>query len=200
LFRSYGHDIHWVVEALFYGTSGPLVVWFSLRIIRQWNLEKELAEVEVLRLNADLQQRVEERTRELREKNEALAAANRQLQELDCLKSEFVSLVSHELRAPLTNMRGALELMEGGCPALNSTCARMFVIVNTQVNRLGRMVDEVSAYASKRQADARAKPWMCGSQIGVGEFAARCITRQFIARRTNHLWARFNGCKCRQSR
>ena len=98
----YSHDIHWAVEVLFYGTSGPLVVWFSLRVIRHWNLEKELAEADVMRLNVELQQRVEERTQELREKNEALAAANRQLHELDQLKSEFVSLVSHELRAPLT--------------------------------------------------------------------------------------------------
>ena len=196
VFDHYGHDIHWVVEALFYGTSGPLVVWFSLRIIRQWNLEKELAEVEVLRLNAELQQRVEERTRELREKNEALAAANRQLQELDRLKSEFVSLVSHELRAPLTNMRGALELMEGGCPALNSTCARMFVIVNTQVNRLGRMVDEV-LNVSRIEAggltlahEAVDVVWLADRVID--EFAARHTSRQF--RRltgTNHLrlWA-----------
>jgi signal transduction histidine kinase len=41
---------------------------------------------------------VDNRMRELREKNDALAAANAQLQELDRLKSEFVSLVSHELK------------------------------------------------------------------------------------------------------
>lgn len=183
VYDHYGHEIHWAVEVLFYGTSGPLVVWFSLRVIRQWNLEKELAEAEVYRLNVELQQRVDERTHELREKNEALAAANRQLQELDHLKSEFVSLVSHELRAPLTNMRGSLELMQGDCPALNSTCARMFAIVNAQINRLGRMVDEVLS-VSRIEAGGltlarEAVDVMWLADRAIDEFAARHITRQF---------------------
>ncbi|HEY4687884.1 MAG TPA: HAMP domain-containing sensor histidine kinase [Anaerolineae bacterium] len=140
---NFGDWSHYALEVLFYGTTGPIVVWITLRVVRQWVEQKEQAEAEVYRLNAELQQRVDERTRELREKNEALAAANTQLQELDRLKSEFVSLVSHELRAPLTNVRGAIELMEGGCPALNPTCTRMFKIVSEQIGRLGRMVDEV---------------------------------------------------------
>ncbi len=86
---------------------------------------------------------MDERTRERREKNEALATANTELQQLDRMKSEFVPLVSHELRAPLTNMRGALEVMEDGCPALNPTCTRMFKIVNEQAGRLGWLVDDV---------------------------------------------------------
>jgi signal transduction histidine kinase len=65
------------------------------------------------------------------------------LQQLDQMKSEFVSLVSHEFRAPLTNMRGALELMGDTCPAVNPTCTRMIGIVEEQASRLGRMVEDV---------------------------------------------------------
>jgi signal transduction histidine kinase len=122
---------------------GPLLMWFVLGLVGTWIKQKEQAEAEVYRLNTELQQRVEERTRELRTKAEALTAANERLQELDRLKSEFVSLVSHELRAPLTNVWGAIELMESDCPARNATCTCMFPVVVDQIGRLGRLVDEV---------------------------------------------------------
>ena len=52
-------------------------------------------------------------TAQLAAANADLAAANAELRQLDRLKSEFVSLVSHQLRAPLTNIRGALEIVGG---------------------------------------------------------------------------------------
>ncbi len=43
---------------------------------------------------------------ELRDNNRELAAANHKLQELDKLKSQFLSVATHELRTPLTVMLG----------------------------------------------------------------------------------------------
>ncbi len=193
---NYGDWAHYALEVLFYGTTGPIVMWIILRIVRTWVEQKEQAESEVYHLNAELQQRVDERTRELREKNEALAAANEQLQDLDRLKSEFVSLVSHELRAPLTNVRGAVELMESGCPALNPTCTRMFKVVSEQIGRLGRMVDEVLDVSrietggltlSREAVDVT---WV--TDRVVDEFTARHVHRKFRRPRSlEHLqlWA-----------
>ncbi len=139
----FGHEFHWYFEILFYATTGPIVIWYGLRLIRQWLGEKEEAEAEVYRLNEELQQRVEERTRELSEKNEALAQANAELQQIDRMKSEFVSLVSHELRAPLTNMRSALELVEGPENHLDANISSILPIIRDQVSRLTRLVEEV---------------------------------------------------------
>lgn len=95
------------------------------------------------RLNEDLAERVETRTRELAERNRELQRANAELQELDRLKSEFVSLVTHQLSAPLTNMRGVIELVRNRCTAPNPTCVRMLGLLEGQSARLNRLVTDV---------------------------------------------------------
>lgn len=62
-------------------------------------------------LNAQLELKVEQRTRTLSDAYRQLEEQNRMLQELDRLKSDFVSMVSHELRTPLTSLTGGLELL-----------------------------------------------------------------------------------------
>ncbi len=49
---------------------------------------------------------------ELKKNNEELAAANRKLQELDRLKSKFLSVATHELRTPLTVILGYNAMLE----------------------------------------------------------------------------------------
>lgn len=77
-----------------------LVSWLSAR-----SLENALADLRTL--NVELEQRVEDRTREL-------AEANEHLKELDRLKSHFLSMVSHELRTPLNAILGFTEMLEAG--------------------------------------------------------------------------------------
>jgi signal transduction histidine kinase len=61
--------------------------------------------------SVELERRVEERTRHLTQALEQLDHQNQALLALDKQKSEFVTLVSHELRAPLTNINSGLELL-----------------------------------------------------------------------------------------
>lgn len=56
-------------------------------------------------LNNNLETKVHERTRELEE-------ANRKLQELDKMKTDFLSTVSHELRTPLTSVLGFAKIIK----------------------------------------------------------------------------------------
>ncbi len=105
--------------------------------------DRKRREEEIRRLNVSLNEQVAERTRELAQKLEQLAQANAELQKLDQMRSEFVSLVSHQIRAPLTNMQGAAERMRADCPALTGTCTRMFAILEQQTARLDRLVQDV---------------------------------------------------------
>jgi signal transduction histidine kinase len=181
----YGDWAHYGIEVLLYALLGPTVMWFVLRTMRTWVEQKEQAEAEVYRLNVELQQRVEDRTRELATKAEALTAANERLQELDRLKSEFISLVSHELRTPVTNVRGAIELMEGDCAALNPTCARMFQIISGQIGRLGRLVNDVLNISSIEAGGLS----LNREAVDVVRIAERAVD-EFAARRTGHVLRR----------
>ena len=184
----YGDLAHYGMEVFLYAAIAPIAMWFVLGIVRTWIEQKEQAEAEVYRLNIELQERVEERTRELRAKAEALTAANERLQELDRLKSEFVSLVSHELRAPLTNVRGAIELMEDGCPALNATCSQMFNVVAEQIGRLGRLVDDV-LNVSRIEAGGLSLTFAAVDFVQIAERAVD----EIAARQTGHVFHRPGG-------
>jgi len=105
--------------------------------------DRKHRDAEIRRLNINLHEQIAERTRELADKVQQLANANTDLQQLDKMRTEFVSVVTHQIRAPLTNMRGAFERMEGNCGAINATCARMFVILAQQSERLDRLVKDV---------------------------------------------------------
>jgi PAS domain S-box-containing protein len=119
--------------------GGPLGTAVILRDITS----RKQREKEIRRLNANLNAQVADRTRELAGKVEELAHANTELQKLDQMRSEFVSLVSHQIRAPLTNMNGAVQRMQADCLRVNPTCTRMFSIFEQQISRLDRLVQDV---------------------------------------------------------
>ena len=110
-------------------TDAPSGMSIILRDITQ----RRQREAEIRRLNASLNEQVAARTRELSEKLHELARANAELQKLDQTRSELVSMVSHQVRAPLANMRGAMERMQPTCGLVSPTCGLMLEIMNQQI-------------------------------------------------------------------
>jgi signal transduction histidine kinase len=115
---------------------------------RRLGQELRLRAAELAELNASLQVRVDEATAELKERYE-------QLKELDRMKSQFLSIASHELKTPITAMSGFLQvalrrvrrLSEGEVPAPLGDGLRAITdqleVVYRQTGKLARLIDEL---------------------------------------------------------
>jgi PAS domain S-box-containing protein len=99
--------------------------------------------LENARLLETLEERVGIRTREL-------AEANKRLQELDRLKSDFVSNVSHELRTPITNVLLYLDLLEQ--PGREDRHGAYMQVLRRESERLGHLIEDLLMLSRMDQA------------------------------------------------
>jgi signal transduction histidine kinase len=134
-------------EIVLFAVIGPIAVFATLTWVARLLRDYETTSAELAVVNADLEAIVLERTRhleeatgQLAEANAELAEANEDLRKLDTLKSEFVSLVSHQLRAPLTNIRGALEIVQADAGALPPGSRRTLDILAVESDRLSSLI------------------------------------------------------------
>lgn len=101
------------------------------------------AQEELQAFNRQLEAKVEARTQELKEMVANLAELNRELKSLDRMKSEFVALVSHELRAPLTTILTGLEVVLRGAAHMEENIHTSLKLIKKEAERLSGFVETI---------------------------------------------------------
>ena len=100
------------------------------------SIRNSLSMEEINELNKSLQRRIDEATKELR-------FSNRQLQRLDEAKNEFISMASHQLRTPLTSIKGYLDMMlEGDLGKISPTQRAVLREAFSSSERMVRLIND----------------------------------------------------------
>lgn len=111
--------------------------------------ERKLAEMELEKLNKELEHKVKRRTRQLEQ-------ANKRLQEILDLRSKFIADASHELRTPLTIIQGNIDLLlrsiHPDCPGENK---EMLDTVNNEVEHMSGILSDLTVLSNAEAGDDR---------------------------------------------
>ncbi len=92
----------------------------------------------------DLEEKVNIATGDLARANEHLKRANEKLIELSQAKSDFIAMVSHELRSPLTSILGFSDLLMQGEPGdLNANQREFMEIISQNTRRLVDLINNL---------------------------------------------------------
>lgn len=92
----------------------------------------------------ELEQLIRQRTRALMEAEKQLAHTTTELDRLNEMKVEFISIATHELRTPLTSIVGYLDLLEEGrFGDVPKSMERPMASLRRNAHRLKRLVDEM---------------------------------------------------------
>lgn len=124
------------------GNFKPIPVSSSNEIGRLTKIFDDTA-LELLEIRKKLETKIDIANKDLEQKNRELIAANEELKKVDELKSDFISLVSHELKTPLSSIRISAEYLESEAKKDPEIQKQMFEIILRNIDRLTRLINDI---------------------------------------------------------
>ena len=112
--------------------------------------------------------------------NQELERANQELEKADKLKDHFLSMASHELKTPITSIRGQAQLgmrrltKQTELPAELAPLRTALERIDQQTHRLNSLVDDLLDLSILRSGKMTLRPTRCD----VGEMCREVITEQ----------------------
>ena len=146
LMRNDWNDWQSIVQLLPFVVSGLIIALITS--------QRERARLQALEAEQELQTYAED-----------LEAANQRLEDADQMKDRFLSIASHELKTPITTIRGQAQLMLRRISKKSHTdldgIAATLERINEQTSRLTMLIDELLDVSSMRAGKAQLNRRTC---------------------------------------
>lgn len=109
-----------------------------------WAIDRSFLYKEVASFNKVLREKVDKATKDLRQSNTQLETALAELKTLDQAKSEFISIASHQLRTPISIIRGYISMiLDGDFGPIPDEQRTMLGKTQTGVKQLVNIVEDI---------------------------------------------------------
>jgi signal transduction histidine kinase len=138
----------------------------------QQNEKLRVLNHELITFNLDLENKVQERTRELQTSKQHLEAQAIQLQELSVAKEALTHMIVHDMKNPLTVILGSLKLFKQnsfGLPELMHEC---MLDSQLQATKLLRMIEEILFIGRMQSKEFQLKLGPCD----VTDLVQQCVS------------------------
>ena len=181
-------DLLWPVVLVALGAvllAGGFLLFFIRRAMRPL---RELTEASVAMAAGDFSVRVHpERTiRETEELSRAFNTMADKLGQTEASRREFVANVSHELRSPITSIRGFVEGMEDGTIPPEEH-PKYLAVVSDETRRLSKLIGDLLALSRLERDDA---------ELSYSDFDMCEMLRRALIRRVNDIEAKHMDVVC----
>lgn len=125
------------------GAASAKIIIASITKTDPISVDEMLVVLEQTREIIQYSKALEKKSRELELLTEELRMANEQLQQLDHLKADFISTVTHELRTPITSIKAFAKILADNPELDASQKAEFLDIVVSESERVSRLINQV---------------------------------------------------------